>query len=460
MKILKEILEAKEDRTCLRKDFSDQKKSSLSLSLNIPGAVKTNEIISEFFDIILSELKNYLLSHRIFLDTESEINIIDSAGNFFLSGLLLKNEQEYSEFFFQNLKEITEKYEEKEIVGRFIDIDIYDTTGTPVGSGKRKECFFCKQKPAVVCMREKNHSYEELIEFQNLKIKEYIEQVNKENIIRNINTICLKSILYEVSLSPKPGLTDYFSSGSHSDMHYFTFIDSSSIISYFFMQTAKAGYEFSGDLKNALPCIRNIGLSSEKYMFQATNGVNTQKGLIFLLGISAFVCGFLESKKQKFGIEDFSEYVKKICENIIENELQSSEKSDNTHGKTCFAQFGITGAGARYEAQNGFPTAINFGLKSLIENPSENTQEQINSKLKRCLVSLISENNDSNILYRKGENILEQLKEKAKETLLSKDFENKYSDLCNFCSQNNISPGGSADLLAVSIFLYNYFYKK
>jgi len=63
-------------------------------------------------------------------------------------------------------------------------------------------------------------------------------------------------------------------------------------------------------------------------------------------------------------------------------------------------------------------------------------------------------NNDSNILYRKGRETAEMLKEKARICLETESGE-KYKELCEFCIRENISPGGSADLLAVTVFLGN-----
>ncbi len=446
---LDQILTAKENRFVLRQKIASENKTSLSFTLNIAGFPKSNELITTFFNTILSELKIFLLANRIIIIDKNEINIIDKAGNFYLTKINNKNISE------KEIKIITENFETTHKLGRLIDIDITDNKGNPVSSGKEKNCYYCGKFPAIVCMRNKSHSYNELRNFIFNEIENYLSIKKKEKIIKKLSSIGLKALLYEVSLTPKPGLVDFNNSGSHSDMNYFTFLDSSSALAPFFRELVHKGYNFSNpELSHALPIIRNIGLQMEIEMFAATNKINTQKGLIFLLGINLFASGYYFSKDELFNIEKYREIIKDICKDITKIELKNIE-NPKTHGEICFQKYGF--AGARSEAEKGFPSVFESSLKILENNlPSIElaSKEKISMALQKTLVKLISINNDTNILYRKNLKILKKLQSLSKDVLNCNDFENSYFKIADFCRENNISPGGSADLLAITVYIY------
>ncbi len=445
------ILMAKDNRFILRQEVATKNKISLSFTLNIAGYPKSNTIIAFFFNEILSELKIFLLANRIILDKKNEINITDEAGNFYLTAI------QNSDISETKIKQISEKFESNHKLGRLLDIDITDCQANPVSSGKEKICYYCGQFPAIVCMRNKNHSYTELREFIFNEIENYLSMKKKYEIVKKLSSIALKSLLYEVSLTPKPGLVDFNNSGSHSDMNYFTFLNSSAALAPFFRELVLAGYNFSDlDFSTALPIIRNIGLQMEAEMFEATNKINTQKGLIFLLGLNLFASGYYFSKDKVFDIKKYRGIIKNICKNITKNELKNSQNI-KTHGEICFQKYGLLAAGARYEVENGFPTVFDFSLKTLEKNflnINLLNKEKINIALTKTLVKLMANNNDTNILYRKDFEILKELQILSKECLNYDDFENNYSKIADFCRENNISPGGSADLLAITIYIY------
>ena len=60
-------------------------------------------------------------------------------------------------------------------------------------------------------------------------------------------------------------------------------------------------------------------------------------------------------------------------------------------------------------------------------------------------------NNDSNILHRSNLDTLKHIQTLAKEAI---ENSNAYTRLYDYCLENNISPGGSADLLSVSLLLH------
>lgn len=73
--------------------------------------------------------------------------------------------------------------------------------------------------------------------------------------------IAVRSLLYEVSVSPKPGLVDRFDNGAHNDMNFFIYIDSSVALSEYFraaflMGSSMAAYPPEG----MFPKLQKLGL--------------------------------------------------------------------------------------------------------------------------------------------------------------------------------------------------------
>jgi len=144
---------------------------------------------------------------------------------------------------------------------------------------------------------------------------------------------------------------------------------------------------------------------------------------------------------------------------MIQKELCSVEESSRmTHGESCFLQFGLKGSGARGEAEQGLPTVMHHAMPFTKE--VEISVEAINDNnmfavLAPVLLKIMSVNNDTNILFRHGEEVLEELKKKSASALLElqQGGRMKYDALVEWCNSNKISPGGSADLLSVTLFL-------
>jgi holo-ACP synthase / triphosphoribosyl-dephospho-CoA synthase len=435
---LQEILAARDARSLLRKEFSVRHLPTLSLNLNVPGYPKSNEIVRRFFLHCLDDLKVYMAARLIRLDEKQAILTKDEAGDFYIVPFSTNHHSLFE------IKQFSEDFEETHAWGRFTDVDITDHAGMPVSSGKSKSCFYCYEYPADECRRDKRHETGEVREFMFSKMSAYCMQQREITISKNLSSLALQSILAEISLTPKPGLVDKFSNGVHSDMNYNTFIHSTAAISGYFNELAQAGFAFAeNDMTRALPVIRNIGLRMEKSMFESTNHVNTQKGIIFLMGLSLFSSGYLFAHEDVFQVERFRTIIKDICRDLTKRELEIPQRPPETHGEHIYRKLKM--AGARGEAENGFPTVFDFGLPELLK--FNELDEQV---LLRAFLAIAANNIDTNILYRSNADVLNQFRELSKTSLKT----NNVDLLADFCLQHGISPGGSADLLAVSIYLY------
>ena len=439
---LPSILAAREQRVLLKKRLSLNGYPCVSLSLNVPGFPKSNPTVKAFFNLCLIELKYFLKARLIDILDNDAIVRTDDAGDYYLAACSAGS------LGMTELKQIFEDFEEGHELGRFIDVDLDDHHGEPISSGKSKPCFFCHKKPAIECRRQNTHNHAQLRSFMFPGMTEYYNRKREAAISRFLASLALKAVLYEISLSPKPGLVDKFSNGSHSDMSYQTFLASSSAISGWFAEMVLAGFAFRGsDLTGALPVIRNIGLRMESAMYQSTQNINTQKGIIFLMGLSLFACGMLYSRSDDFDAQQFRVIIRDICKDLVRKELDSNSRVEITHGEEIFRLYGFSGA--RGAAGRGFRTVFEYGLPQL-----DSSSAVDDNALFRCFLAIAANNNDTNILYRQGLEVLTKFKELCMVALDNYDLMN-YSIVADYCKSENISPGGSADLLVVAFFIWS-----
>jgi triphosphoribosyl-dephospho-CoA synthetase len=111
--------------------------------------------------------------------------------------------------------------------------------------------------------------------------------------------------------------------------------------------------------------------------------------------------------------------------------------------------------------EDGLPSAFEQGLPELISAFAgigvAAAASQVNGALIRTLLRLMTVTNDTNILYRKDLATLRTVQRMAQHVLDGENGEaetERYAQLLRYCRHENISPGGSADLLSVTLFLY------
>lgn len=279
----------------------------------------------------------------------------------------------------------------------------------------------------------------------------------EKTIPRKIADIALKSMLYEVSTRPKPGLVDSIDNGAHMDMDIFTFIDSSVSLYSFMHQCSELGYSGNyEDPRELFKSLRELGLEAEKNMFYATNGINTQKGLIFILGIVCASAGNLLSKGIGINIEDICRLSANMVGDIVDKELLYIDETHKlTQGQKIFLKYGIKGI--RGEVETGFPTIRNYGLPNLHKYLDKGLS--LNNALANTLLHIMAHSEDTNVLWRGGMDAFLFMQNSAKVAIEMggigteegrKNIDNMNSEFI----KNNISPGGSADLLATTIMFY------
>lgn len=283
--------------------------------------------------------------------------------------------------------------------------------------------------------------------------------MDKNSYCRHLSYLAHKAILYEVSATPKPGLVDRMGNGAHNDMDFFTFMASAAALDDVFYQCAEEGMYFAGDQPSELlAVIRPIGLNAEKRMFEATKGINTHKGIIFSLGLvcAAAALVFRDEGPVHIEAETVCTKVSEITKGICDRELDNIEKKDHlTTGERLFSRYNLRGI--RGEVESGFRTVRETGLVEykILSNLKD---VPVNDKLVQILMSIMTAAQDTNVVGRHYLETLDYVRGSAKEFIdsggiFSKDAKMKLEALDRDFSSRRISPGGSADLLAVTVML-------
>ncbi len=277
------------------------------------------------------------------------------------------------------------------------------------------------------------------------QINEFVS--SKQAIWQQIDELALEALYDELSLENKPGLVCPSGNGSHKDMNYHTFISSINSLRGYFSTLSQFGYE-----NRPFDDLKNMGIYQEEKMREATNNINTHKGAIFNLG---FVCAAIGRCIQA----EIPLTAQNICEQLVERwqfDLTNRlEREPNSHGQQMFRKYGITGAIEM--VSNGFEV-IQSKVLPCFYNTIYSTQDFEKASM-QALMTLISVLSDTNIVWRGGIKDLENAQVLAKHFLQEGgvhqlDWRQKVNNINQYFIRNNLSPGGSADLLAVTIFLY------
>lgn len=271
---------------------------------------------------------------------------------------------------------------------------------------------------------------------------------------KKVDMLAKKALTYEVLLSPKPGLVDRFDSGAHNDMDIYTFMDSIESLDNYLYECTKAGYEYKGaNYYEILDIIRPLGIEAENRMLEATGGINTHKGAIFIFGILCAAIGNVKSSNKEINFKNISHTSSMIAYNILDD-FKIVDSNNLTYGTSQFKNLGLTGI--RGEVKDSFPS-IKGSLIKFIDTIEEGFNEKI--ALGESLLYLMSILDDSNVIGRTGAEGLEYMR-KSVNSIIEKGG---YKTSCglDLISKTNIdfinrriSPGGCADLASATLFIY------
>lgn len=280
-------------------------------------------------------------------------------------------------------------------------------------------------------------------------IRQLVPPTTLPYIIAHLATQALQA---ELDTTPKPGLVDKDNNGAHRDMDYALMQRSIDTLHPYFVQLARLGF---ADTLPTHTSIRDIGIEAEKAMLAATNGVNTHKGALFSMGLAVVAAAHEEREiaaneeqilKERNGGED----VLVSLQTTIKALAASFPDTSGTHGsKAKLLSKGTTAIkGALDNAREGYEMLFAEWLPFYIERRKERDAHTLHKTLLRIMCDL----DDTNVIYRTDLATAEEVKQEAR-ALLDSFEEAVLKDMDRRYTARNISPGGAADMLSLTIFI-------
>ncbi|MDY3869228.1 MAG: citrate lyase holo-[acyl-carrier protein] synthase [Pyramidobacter sp.] len=435
---LVEMLDARERRVGRQQEMLAAGGASLvCFTLNMPGEVKCFPIAQKFFERGLDRLKRHL--KRSGAGILQEKKYIEKTG---CEAFLLTDTDALT------VKKLAVQLEESSEASRLYDMDVLSADGVKVSRSSLglpgRTCIVCG-RPAMDCAPRRAHLAEELAR----RAVSLMASDVRGAFADDVSAAAQRALLCEVCVSPKPGLVDRFNNGSHTDMDLFTFVSSACALAPYFRRCVLTGIEMSDERADALfERMRVLGMEAEEDMLAATGGVNAHKGAIFSAGVLCGARGWLWGRGETAETPKLLDAVTQI---LVRLKDDFGAQPDTAGGK-IYRSTGISGI--RGEAAAGFPSAGRLGLPLLELLLSKGCP--FNDAGAITLVHLMACVDDTNMIKRSSHGRYEEIKSQIQE-LVSRDPAPSMETLASLDKDfiaENLSPGGSADMLALSFMLH------
>ncbi len=283
-------------------------------------------------------------------------------------------------------------------------------------------------------------------------IRQLVPPTTLPYIIAHLATRALHA---ELDTTPKPGLVDKDNSGAHRDMDHALMSRSIRAIHPYFVRLALLG--FAADMPSHDDIVKT-GIEAERAMFEATNGVNTYKGALFSMGLAVVAAAGKAWQGYSITPQALSAAISKLA--------FAFPDTKGTHGskaKQTAASETATFKGALDNAREGYPMLFNDWLP-FYANLSKNGEPHA---LHLTLLRIMCDLDDTNIVYRTSLAMMKQVKEESRSVLsrwsgathgtpqadAGTNLDTILGDMNRSFVQRNISPGGSADMLSLVVFI-------
>ena len=364
----------------------------LSVTLNIAGPVKRWALTDFVFRDVLEALEDCLGADLLWKEQTEAVTGLEAV-------LVCGREA-------GALKDLAVELETARAAGRLYDLDVIAPDGCKLSRGTPRACLVCGG-PAAPCARSRAHGLE--------AVRAATEDLLRRGAAESLGNLAVEALIAEVDLTPKPGLVDRRNNGAHRDMDR----------ELFFRHAAELGMERA----DCMAALQSAGRAAEGAMLEATGGVNTHRGAVYACGILTAALGSVLVRGGD------------VLETAASLARAGTPPSGDSHGGAALRRYGA--AGARGEALAGFPHVRRAAAVLAAEGPHA------------ALLKLLAEVEDTNLLHRGGPEGLRFVREQAADILSgpAADRAPRLEALDDACIARNLSPGGSADLLAAAMLL-------
>lgn len=290
----------------------------------------------------------------------------------------------------------------------------------------------------------------EVVEVERLTLKDMVINASRVRQVGDLSLLFPTSVPFvlgvlaaqamrdELNLKGKPGLIGPDDNGSHSDMNYEVMMRSINAIEPYLVKLAQLSYS---DEMPAVTIVTSIGLQAESAMLEATGGVNTHKGAIFALGM--MVAGIAHSVYRLHQVD-----VAKIREAIM-TLAQGMPATSDTHGAAVRQKHHVKGA--LDMALEGYAQLFEDWMP-YFQQVKEDEQARL-----RLLLHIVSTLEDNNLYHRGGAELTLESQQRCAQVADNFRIEDNEA-LAEWMKKHNMSPGGSADMLALSLFAAHIIY--
>ena len=439
---LMEMLGAREARAMRQQQLLEEYQLPvISFCLNIAGPVKNSPVLRRAFREGLERLECALLVGRLDIVHREEVDEPTGCEALWV----VRGDG-------RAVKELCVELEDRDALGRLFDLDVLDPASgkwdrTQLGQPPRK-CLVCG-KEGKGCASRRLHTVEELQGATQVILENYFSPKDQQA----LGALAAKALLYEVCTTPKPGLVDRSNNGSHRDMDVFTFLDSTADLLPYFEEAVRLGIETRNlPPQETFRRLRQAGAAGERAMFRATGGVNTHKGAVFTLGTVCAAAGRLWTAE---GFSKDLDAALALCGEMSAQAVQEDfeairREGAHTTGQRLYLEHGLEGI--RGELSRGLPAVAQIGLPTLRRRlEAGDSMEQAGVQV---LLALMAQVVDTNLIARGGLEGQQWAMEQAKNLTQGRAATQQEAEkLDRALIERNLSPGGCADLLAITYFL-------
>ena len=434
-----EMLDAREARALRQRELLEEfRRPLVSFTLNIPGPVKDSPLIRRGYAAGLARLDAAL--------DAAGMEVLHREEKLAPTGpeLLLAADADAGA-----LKALCLAIEDDSPMGRLFDLDVLAPNGEKLERPSPRRCLVCG-RPGRDCASRRLHSVEELQSAVRRILTDGLTALDAER----VSQLCTRALIEEVETTPKPGLVDLDNNGAHRDMCPETFYRSAEALRHYWRDCFLLGAEYRTDApEDCFSALRLRGQEAEAAMFAATGGVNAHKGAIFTLGTVCGAIGRLSSPEAP--CRDSSRIAAEaaaLCREAVQADFEAVRlRGAQTAGERLYLKFGLEGI--RGELASGLPGVVKYTLPAFSADLADGMSRNDAGVL--ALLRLMARGTDSNLAARGGPEKAAQVSARAA-ALLPRPSMGAVRDFDQELIEQNLSPGGCADLLAVSYFLYDW----